>query len=46
MVAMLTYEGTCCIAVNFDPEAIADAAAFSACLRAGFEEVIALAHGD
>ena len=27
MVAMLTYEGTCCIAVNFDPEAIADAAA-------------------
>jgi hypothetical protein len=44
MVAMLTYEGTCCIAVNFDPEAIADPAAFSACLRAGFEEVIALAH--
>jgi WS/DGAT/MGAT family acyltransferase len=45
MVAMLTYEGTCCIAVNFDPEAIADAAAFSSCLRAGFEEVTALAHG-
>ena len=45
MVAMLTYEGTCCIAVNFDPEAIADAAAFSTCLREGFEEVAALAHG-
>ena len=44
MVAMLTYEGTCCIAVNFDPEAIADAAAFSTCLREGFEEVTALAH--
>jgi diacylglycerol O-acyltransferase len=44
MVAMLTYEGTCCIAVNFDPEAITDAPAFSVCLRAGFEEVIALAH--
>jgi diacylglycerol O-acyltransferase / wax synthase len=43
MVAMLTYDGTCCIAVNFDPEAIADAAAFSACLREGFDEVIALA---
>jgi diacylglycerol O-acyltransferase len=44
MVAMVTYDGTCCIAVNFDPEAITDAAAFSTCLREGFEEVIALAH--
>jgi diacylglycerol O-acyltransferase len=44
MVAMLTYDGTCCIAVNYDPEAIADAAAFSTCLREGFEEVLALAH--
>jgi diacylglycerol O-acyltransferase / wax synthase len=43
MVAMLTYDGTCCIAVNYDPEAIADADAFSACLREGFEEVTALA---
>jgi diacylglycerol O-acyltransferase / wax synthase len=43
MVAMLTYDGTCCIAVNYDPDAIADAGAFSACLREGFEEVIALA---
>ncbi|MGB7869947.1 MAG: wax ester/triacylglycerol synthase domain-containing protein [Mycobacterium sp.] len=43
MVAMLTYDGTCCIAVNFDPEAIADAAAFSTCLREGFDEVISLA---
>ncbi|MEA2713622.1 MAG: diacylglycerol O-acyltransferase / wax synthase, partial [Gemmatimonadales bacterium] len=42
MVAMVTYDGTCCIAVNFDPEAITDAAAFSTCLREGFEEVIAL----
>ncbi|GAB4913285.1 MULTISPECIES: wax ester/triacylglycerol synthase domain-containing protein [Mycobacterium] len=44
MMAMITYEGTCCIAVNFDPEAITDAAAFSTCLREGFEEVTALAH--
>jgi hypothetical protein len=43
MVAMVTYDGTCCIAVNFDPEAITDAAAFSTCLREGFDEVIALA---
>jgi hypothetical protein len=46
MVAMVTYDGTCCIAVNFDPEAIADPAAFAACLREGFDEVIALAHLD
>jgi diacylglycerol O-acyltransferase / wax synthase len=42
MVAMLTYDGTCCIAVNFDPEAVADPEAFAACLREGFEEVLAL----
>jgi diacylglycerol O-acyltransferase / wax synthase len=42
MLAMLSYEGTCCVAVNFDPEAITDAAAFSRCLREGFAEVIAL----
>jgi len=43
MVAMLTYEGTCCISVNFDPEAIVDPAAFATCLREGFDEVIAFA---
>ena len=46
MVAMLTYDGTCCIAVNFDPDAITDPAAFSTCLREGFDEVIALAATD
>src|SRR3984885_2416640 len=45
MVAMVTYDGTCCIAVNFDPDAIVDAAAFSACLREGFDEVLELARG-
>jgi WS/DGAT/MGAT family acyltransferase len=43
MAAMLTYEGNCCISINFDPEAIADPAAFSACLREGFDEVLTLA---
>lgn len=43
MATMLTYQGTCCIAVNYDPEAIADATTFGACLREGFDEVIALA---
>jgi hypothetical protein len=46
MVAMLTYDGTCCIAVNFDPDAVADAEAFSTCLREGFAEVAALAGAD
>src|SRR6202166_134970 len=46
MVGMLTYDGTCCIAVNYDPEPIADPAAFSTCLREGFDEVIALAATD
>ncbi|KQH81000.1 hypothetical protein AO501_05065 [Mycobacterium gordonae] len=46
MVAMVTYDGTCCIAVNFDPEAVTDAAAFSACLREGFDEVLDLAKAD
>ncbi|MDH6246451.1 wax ester/triacylglycerol synthase domain-containing protein [Mycobacterium sp. OTB74] len=43
MLAMLTYEGTCCISVNFDPEAVTDPVAFSACLREGFDEVITIA---
>jgi WS/DGAT/MGAT family acyltransferase len=42
MLAMLSYEGTCCIAVNYDPEAVTDPSAFSECLREGFAEVIAL----
>ncbi|WP_232064853.1 wax ester/triacylglycerol synthase domain-containing protein [Mycobacterium cookii] len=43
MVAMVTYDGTCCIAVNFDPDAVVDATAFAICLREGFDEVLALA---
>ncbi|MCV7301303.1 DUF1298 domain-containing protein [Mycobacterium barrassiae] len=43
MVTMLSYDGTCCIAVNYDPEVIADATVFSTCLREGFEEVLAIA---
>ncbi|MDT5079574.1 MAG: diacylglycerol O-acyltransferase / wax synthase [Mycobacterium sp.] len=43
MVTMLSYDGTCCIAVNFDPDAITDEAAFADCVRAGFAEVLAIA---
>ena len=46
MVTMVSYDGTCCIAVNFDPDAITDAAEFSTCLREGFDEVIAVATTD
>jgi hypothetical protein len=42
MVTMLSYDGTCCIAVNFDPNAITDEAAFADCVRAGFREVVAI----
>jgi diacylglycerol O-acyltransferase / wax synthase len=42
MVVMLSYDGTCCIGVNFDPEAIADTDVFERCLREGCDEVLAL----
>ena len=42
MVTMASYDGKCCVAANFDPEAVTDSAAFLECLREGFEEVIAL----
>jgi hypothetical protein len=41
MAAMLTYDGNCCIAVNYDPEAITRPAEFGTCLRAGVDVGIA-----
>jgi len=43
MVALISYNGTCCVAVNLDPETITDLERFERCLRDGFDEVIALA---
>lgn len=43
MVTMLSYEGTCCVGVNLNPDAITDDAVFTKCLHAGFDEVLALA---
>jgi WS/DGAT/MGAT family acyltransferase len=43
MVTMLSYDGTCCIAVNFDPDAITESAVFAECIRAGFHEMTAIA---
>ncbi|WP_428339019.1 wax ester/triacylglycerol synthase domain-containing protein [Mycobacterium sp.] len=42
MVTMLSYDATCCIGINFDPDAIVDVDGFSKCLHAGFDEVLSL----
>jgi diacylglycerol O-acyltransferase len=43
MVTMISHSGMCCIGVNADSAAIADMDGFVAALRAGFDEVLALA---
>ncbi|OSC31747.1 hypothetical protein B8W69_03955 [Mycobacterium vulneris] len=45
MITMLTYDGTCCIAVNFD-DAIAEPTVFATCLREGLDEVLELAKAN
>jgi hypothetical protein len=42
MVALISYNGTCCVAVNLDPETVTDLGRFERCLSDGFDEVIAL----
>ena len=42
-VTLLTYRDTCHLGVNMDTLAIPDGDAFLDCLRAGFDEVLALA---
>ena len=42
MVTMVSYDGICCLGVNADPDSIQDTEAFEACLREGFDEVLAL----
>ena len=42
MVTMLSYDGTCCIGFNFDPDAITDTDVFETCMREGFDEVLEL----
>jgi WS/DGAT/MGAT family acyltransferase len=45
MATMLSYDGTCCIGVNFDPEIITEVSEFLSCLQEGFDEVLHLADG-
>ena len=40
MATMLSYDGTCCIGFNIDPEAITDTGVFERCMREGFDEVL------
>jgi hypothetical protein len=42
MIAMITYNGRCCIGVNADPDVVNDRESFADCLRQGFDEVIAV----
>jgi hypothetical protein len=42
MVAMISYDGTCCIGLNVDPDVISDVEIFETCLREGFDEVLDL----
>jgi hypothetical protein len=42
MVVMASYDGTCCVGFNVDPDAIADLDLFADCIRQGFDEVLAV----
>jgi len=33
MIAMISYDGTCCIGLNVDPDVISDLEVFETCLR-------------
>lgn len=45
MASMVSHNGTCCIGVNLDPAAVTNPELFAECLRAGFDEVLALGPG-
>ena len=42
MIAMISYDGTCCIGLNVDPDVISNLEVFETCLREGFDEVLGL----
>jgi hypothetical protein len=42
MVVLLSYNSTCCLAINIDPDVIDDVELFTACMRQGFDEVLDL----
>jgi diacylglycerol O-acyltransferase len=42
MVAMITYDGTCCLGFNLDPKVFPDIEQINRCLTEGFAEVLAI----
>jgi WS/DGAT/MGAT family acyltransferase len=40
MIAMITYDGKCCIGINADAEVIDDVEVFEQCFREGLDEVV------
>jgi diacylglycerol O-acyltransferase / wax synthase len=42
MIAMITYNGVCCLGLNVDPDAFPDPDVLLRCLRDGFDEVLAV----
>ncbi|HEY0638188.1 MAG TPA: WS/DGAT domain-containing protein, partial [Pseudonocardiaceae bacterium] len=40
---MVPHDGTCCVGVTVDPDAVTDVDGFASCLRDGFAEVLATA---
>ena len=46
MITLVTHGSTCCVGANVDPTAVTDIERFADCLRAGFEEVLALSGGS
>lgn len=42
MITLLSYDGTCCVGLNTDTQAITDAGGLADDLQAGLKEVVAL----
>jgi hypothetical protein len=46
MIAMITYNGHCCVGINADPDVVTEPDDLAHCLRRGFDEVIAVGVGS
>lgn len=46
MITLLSVDGVCYVGVNYDPAAFADGELFAACLRRGFDDVVAVGRND
>jgi len=46
MAAMVSHDGTCCIGLNIDHDAVGDPEVLRECMTEGLDEVLALAGGQ